>query len=81
MKPRLHVVHGTPAPDTPAERVRKRVRRHAKPEHMLTCPRCGGHEVIEAKIGVVKKDGKTTGGTKSILCAGCLLKGQRVVIL
>lgn len=80
MKPRLHVILGTPAPDTPAERVRKRVRKHARPETILACPRCNGREIIEAKIGVTKRNGKLSGGTKVILCACCHRKGERVVI-
>lgn len=76
----LHVVNGTPAPDTPADQVRKRVRAMPKPADMLQCSRCGGREVIETKIGVMLVDGKAKGGTKALLCAGCLLRGERVVI-
>lgn len=79
-KPTLHVIHGTPPPDTPQERVRKRLRKTPKPAHLVTCPRCSGHEVIETKIGVVKRNGKASGGTKQLLCACCLIKGKRVVI-
>ncbi|RJG10922.1 hypothetical protein D3879_14680 [Pseudomonas cavernicola] len=79
-KPRLHVIQGTPAPDTPSEQVRKRVRAMDKPATMLQCDRCGGREVIEAKIGVMIKNGKPTGGTKALLCVGCLLNGERVVM-
>jgi hypothetical protein len=79
-RPFLHVVTGTKPPDTPQERVRKRVRKHAKPAAILACPRCTGHEVIETKIGVYLKNGKPRGGTKVLLCAGCLLKGERVVV-
>ena len=79
-KPTLHVIHGTPPPDTPQERVRKRLRKTSKPAALVQCPRCSGREVIETKIGVMKKNGKTTGGTKALLCACCLLKGERVVI-
>ena len=79
-KPRLHVIHGTPAPDTPAEQVRKRVRAMPKPATMVQCHRCGGREVIETKIGVLMKNGKPTGGTKTLICVVCLLKGERVVV-
>ena len=78
--PRFHVIQGTPAPDTPAEQVRKRVRAMAKPETMIQCHRCGGREVIETKTGMMLKDGKPTGGTKQLLCVGCLLRGERVAI-
>ena len=79
-KPTLHVIPGTPALDTPAEQVRKRVRAMPKPATMIQCHRCGGREVIETKIGVLLQAGKTKGGTKQLLCACCLLKGERVVL-
>lgn len=55
-KPKLHLIQGTPAPDTPAEQVRKRVRAMSKPATMVQCHRCGGREVIETKIGVLMKN-------------------------
>jgi hypothetical protein len=79
-KPRFHVIDGTAPPDTPAEQVRKRVRAMPKPATMVQCHRCGGREVIESKIGVMMKNGKLTGGTKVMLCVGCLLNGERVVV-
>ena len=79
-KPRFHVIDGTKAPDTPAEEVRKRVRAMPKPAAMVQCHRCGGREVLETKIGVMMKNGKPTGGTKVLLCVGCLLKGERVTL-
>lgn len=78
-RPKFHVITGTPAPDNPTERVRKRVRKTAVPL-IVQCHRCGGREVIETKIGVVMKDGKPSGGTKQLLCAACFMKGERVVI-
>lgn len=78
-KPRFHVITGTPAPDTPKEAVKRRVRK-TKAEAIAQCHRCGGREVIETKIGVVLKDGKPSGGTKQLLCVACLLKGERVVL-
>jgi hypothetical protein len=63
-KPKLHLIQGTPAPDTPAEQVRKRVRAMPKPATMVQCHRCGGREVIETKIGVMMKSGKPTGGRR-----------------
>lgn len=77
---RFHVIEGTPAPATPAEEVRKRVRKMAKPPSMIQCHRCGGREVIQTKIGMLLKDGKPTGGTKQLLCAPCFMKGERVVL-
>ena len=79
-KPKLHLIQGTLAPDTPAEQVRKRVRAMPKPATMVQCHRCGGREVIETKIGVLMKNGKPTGGTKTLICVCCLLKGERVVL-
>lgn len=78
--PRLHLIQGTPAPDTPAEQVRKRIRAMPKPATMVQCHRCGGREVIETKIGVLMKNGRPTGGTKALICVGCLLRGERVVV-
>lgn len=79
-KPSFHVIDGTAPPDTPAEQVRRRVRAQPRPEAMVHCHRCGGREVIESKIGVLMKNGKPTGGTKALLCVGCLLKGERVAL-
>ncbi len=79
-KPRFHLIQGTPAPDTPAEQVRKRVRAMPKPAEMIQCHRCGGREVIETKIGMLMKNGIPTGGTKGLICVGCLLRGERVVL-
>ncbi|MBK7822995.1 MAG: hypothetical protein IPJ61_18595 [Tessaracoccus sp.] len=78
---KLHVIPGTPPPDTPAERVRKRIRAMPKPPSMLQCHRCGGREVIQTKIGVLFHNGKLKGGTAQILCASCFLKGERVVLV
>lgn len=73
-RPTFHVIHGTPAPDTAQEKVRKRVRAMPKPPGMPQCVRCGGREYIEAKIGA----GKTA--TKQKLCVICLMQGQRIVM-
>lgn len=78
-RPKFHVITGTEPPDTPTERVRKRVRQ-TKAGPIAQCHRCGGREVIETKIGVVLKDGKPTGGTKQLLCVACLLNGERVFL-
>lgn len=73
----LHVIDGTPAPDTPTERVRKRVRAMDTPAGMLQCPRCGGRETLDTRIGATTSGG----GTKQRLCAACFLRGERVVIV
>jgi hypothetical protein len=79
-RPFLHSIEGTKPPDTPQERVRRRVRSLPKPPALLQCPRCGGRELIEARIGMYLKRSKPTGGTKALLCACCLLKGKRIVV-
>lgn len=76
----LHVINGTPAPDTPTEKVRQRVRKAPRPAAMLQCQRCAGREVIEARTGVLLEGGKPRGGTKQMLCVGCLARGERVVL-
>lgn len=78
--PDFRVINGIAAPDTPTERVRKRLR-SAKSPVLLQCPRCASREVIETKIGVFLRDGKPVGGTKVLLCALCFAKGERVVLL
>jgi hypothetical protein len=52
----------------------------AKPAHMIQCPRCGGREVIETKTGMLRRDGRAFGGTKTLICAGCHRNGERVVV-
>ncbi|PLC06400.1 hypothetical protein CY658_05025 [Variovorax sp. RO1] len=77
--PRLKLVPATEP--SLAEKVRQRVRAMPRPAAVLQCNRCGGREMIETKTGMLFKDGKASGGTKQILCAACLLKGERVVVL
>lgn len=79
-KPKLHLINGTPAPDTPKEQAMKRVRSMPRPASMIQCHRCGGAEVIVTKVGMMYKDGKATGGTKQILCALCFMRGERVLL-
>lgn len=78
--PKFEVIRGTPKPDSPAERVRKRIR-VAKPAEVLECPRCAGREFIEARAGLMFKAGKTTGGTAVWLCVLCLARGERVRVI
>jgi hypothetical protein len=79
-KPKLHVIQGTPAPDTPVEQARERIRKMPKPATMIQCHRCGSREVMVTKIGMVLKNGKAIGGTPQILCASCHRGGERVVL-
>lgn len=69
-----------PASPPAAEKVRQRVNKLPKPAAMLQC-RCGGRDFIEVRSGVLMRDGKPSGGTKHLLCAYCLVKGERVVVV
>ena len=77
----LKVISGTKPADTPKQRVRDRIKAMAKPAEMIQCPRCGCREVIETKTGVLLKDGKPSGGTKSLICASCYRHGERIVLV
>lgn len=76
----FHVIDGS-VDQTPTAKLKQA--RKAKPDaaHPLRCHRCAGSEVIETRIGMIYKAGKATGGTKQILCAGCFMKGERVVLV
>lgn len=76
----LTLIQGSPAPDTAAEHVRKRVRAADKPAELVQCHRCGGRELLETRLGMTRKNGKIGGGTKCLICAACWLNGERVVI-
>lgn len=58
----------------------QRVRAAGKSDAIVQCNRCGSREVIEAKQGMLIKDGKPSGGTKVLICVNCLLRGERVVV-
>lgn len=73
------IIPGTPPPDTPKQRVIDRLKAHKDPE-ILECPRCAGREVLELRSGVTHQQGKITGGIKTVVCATCFLKGERVVL-
>jgi hypothetical protein len=74
------VIPGTPPPDTPKQRVINRLKAIERPPEILECPRCAGREVLELRSGVTHKDGKISGGIKTVVCATCFLKGERVVL-
>lgn len=77
----LHLVPDAPKPpDTEKDRLRKRIKAYDKPPEMIQCHRCGGREVIETLTGVLARNGRTSGGTRSLLCAMCFMKGERVVL-
>lgn len=66
MMAKFRVIDGTPAPDTPAEQVRSRMRA-SRHKHIPSCSSCGGHEYVTARSGNVY--------TK--LCVICLTQGRR----
>lgn len=77
----LHLVPDTPKPaETEKDRIRKRIKALPKPKDMIQCPRCGGREVIETRIGVFETARTWSGGTKALLCALCFMRGERVVL-
>ena len=73
----LRIVPAAPAPAK--ERLRQRIKAMDKPTTLLEC-RCGSRELIEVRIGMLFKDGRATGGTRQMLCAACMRKGDRVAI-
>lgn len=74
------VIDGTPAADTPKERLRQRLRKQPKPGHVIRCHRCTGIEFLETRIGVEYFNGKPRGGQRVLICAICLMQGERVVV-
>lgn len=36
---------------------------------------------METKTGIVLRSGRPVGGTKALICTGCLAGGERVAIL
>jgi hypothetical protein len=72
----LHLVPDSPPPEKP----KLRISRASKPADMLQCPRCQGREFIETVIGSVLQARRLRGGTRQVVCFGCMLKGERVVI-
>lgn len=78
---KLHVITGTPAPDTPAERQRKRLVKAGTESGCLSCPRCGSLALTEVRTGMRPgSTGKPVGGTKQWICAMCQMKGEWVVV-
>lgn len=75
------MVELSPEPEIPATASRKRVKAMPAPAEMVVCRRCGGHEFIESRIGIIRKSGKSSGGTKALLCVPCLTGGERVAVL
>lgn len=76
----MHLVNGSKPPDSPKQRGRDRIKAMPKPAGMIQCGRCGGREVTETRIGVEISAGKPKGGTRQLICTGCLMRGERVVV-
>lgn len=78
----LHIVPpALPPEETPARKARKRVAASPKPASMLQCHRCGCREMIQTLTGVMYQAGRSKGGTKSLICADCHRRGERVVVI
>lgn len=75
------MVPTTPEPETPVTASRKRVKAMLLPMEMAACPRCAGIEMIETRIGVIRRGGRFTKGTTVLICAACHRGGERVAVL
>lgn len=75
------VIQGTPAPDTPKERMRARVRANTPPE-LVRCPRCTSGALIQVRLGMHRthKGAKPSGGAKQWVCALCLAQGEVITV-
>lgn len=73
----LHLVPPAAEPDKP----KLKSRTASRPAEMLQCPRCSGREFIETVIGAMLQARKLKGGTRQIICVGCLMKGERVAVV
>lgn len=73
----LHLIPPIPKPD---EVPNNRHKKASKPPEMVQCPRCSGREVIETVIGGMLQGGKLKGVTRQIVCVGCVMKGERIVL-
>lgn len=72
-------LHLIPKPAPPVAR-KSRVKKVGAPPDMIQCPRCDGREVIVTLIGATRAGTRIKGGTQQVLCAGCLMRGERVVL-
>jgi hypothetical protein len=74
------LIPGSKSSDTPKQRVIDRLRAGEKHAEILECPRCDGREVLELRSGAALFDGKVSGGMKTVVCAACFMKGERIVL-
>lgn len=72
-----------PSQPSPAEQVRQRVRRMARPDGMLQCNRCGCLVSLTTVNGIVVEKGRKTRGTviEKDVCAECWRRGVIVPML
>ncbi len=62
---------------TPAEAVRERIKRRARPDGMIQCNRCGGRTIMTTVTGAFIKNGRKSGGTVTDkdVCYHCHQRG------
>lgn len=73
------VIDGTAPPDTPLERMRRRLREN-KPADLVRCPRCSSNLMVQIKIGMFWSNKRPVGGQKQLICAKCLGRDEYVVV-
>lgn len=77
----LSVVPVEPEVGNPTAASRARIKAMSHPGDVIQCPRCGGRETIETRIGAMRRpNGSSYGGTKALICAACHRNGERVVV-
>jgi hypothetical protein len=77
----LRLVH--PAPASPVEAIKKRVRAMVKPSGMLQCNRCASRTAVTVINGAVISKGRIQGGTviENLVCDNCRKAGVIVPML
>ena len=78
-KPTLTVIDGSEPPDTPLERVRRRMRASV-PAELVRCPRCSSNAIMQIRLGMIWSRKRAVGGQKQLICADCHGRGEYVPI-
>lgn len=62
---------------SPAEAVREKVKRRARPDGMIQCNRCGSRTIMTTVTGAFIKNGRKSGGTVTDkdVCYHCHQRG------
>lgn len=62
---------------SPAEAMRERIKRRARPDGMIQCNRCGGRTIMTTVTGAFIKNGRKSGGTVTDkdVCYHCHQRG------